>query len=242
MEKINKPFDIFIQARLTSKRLPGKVLKKIGNKTVIRTLLDRLKSAKLINKVVMLIPDNEKNRPLSEMCKSLGYSVFLGSELNVLDRFYKASLVHKNERIIRITSDCPFIDVNILNNMTKRFIKVPSLDYLSNTLQPTFPKGYDIEIFTREALKIAWLGAKKQYDKEHVTPFIKTNSHFKKMNYINNIDYSQIRMTLDTPEDLRNLNDINKSLKLIKNFSLKDVVKLYKKTPKIFKLNAKKNI
>ena len=150
----------------------------------------------------MLIPDNEKNRPLSEMCKSLGYSVFLGSEANVLDRFYKASLVHKNEKIIRITSDC--------------------LDYLSNTLPHTFPNGYDIEIFTKKALKIAWLGAKKQYDKEHVTPFIKKNSYFKKMNYKNNIDYSKIRMTLDTPKDLRNLNHINKSLKLIKNFSLKD--------------------
>ena len=202
----------------------------------LRTLLDRLKSAKSINKIVFLIPDNKKNRPLSNICKSLGYSVFLGSELNVLDRFYKASLVHKNERIIRITSDCPFLDVNILNNMTKRFIEAPSLDFLSNTLPPTFPKGYDVEIFTRETLKKTWLGAKKQYDKEHVTPFMKKSSRFKKMNYKNNIDYSQIRMTLDTPEDLRILNNINKSLKLIKNFSFKDIIRLYKKTPKIFNL------
>ena len=241
-ESIMNPFDIFIQARLTSTRLPGKVLQKIGEKTVIRTLLDRLKSAKSINKVVLLIPNNKENRPLSKICKSLGYSVFLGSELNVLDRFYKASLVHKNEKIIRITSDCPFLDVNILNNMTKRFIDFPSLDYLSNTLSPTFPNGYDIEIFTREALKKAWLGAKKQYDMEHVTPFIKKNRHFTKMNYKNNIDYSQIKITLDTPEDLRILNNINKSLKLIKNFSFKDIIRLYKKTPKIFKYNEKKNI
>ena len=155
MIRINKKkakFDILIQARLTSTRLPGKVLKKIGNRTALKMLLDRLKKTKSVRNIVIILPKNKKNNFLQKYVKTLGYKTFRGSENNVLDRYYKASKKFNSENIIRITSDCPFIDVATLNKMVEIFASL-DYDYMSNIDPRTFPKGLDIEIFNFKTLK-----------------------------------------------------------------------------------------
>ena len=237
MIRINKKkakFDILIQARLTSTRLPGKVLKKIGNRTALKMLLDRLKKTKSVRNIVIILPKNKKNNFLQKYVKTLGYKTFRGSENNVLDRYYKASKKFNSENIIRITSDCPFIDVATLNKMVEIFASL-DYDYMSNIDPRTFPKGLDIEIFTFKTLKKSWSLAKTKYDKEHVTPHMVRNKNISHYNFKNNVNYSNLRITLDTSKDLEILNNIYNKLRNIRNFELSDIIKLYKKFPKIFK-------
>lgn len=239
---MKKKFDILIQARLTSRRLPNKVIKKIGNRTALKMLLDRLKKIKFINNTVIILPNNKKNNFLNNYVKKLGYKTFRGSENNVLDRYYKASKKFKSTNIIRVTSDCPFLDFEILNKMIKIFTTL-DFDYMSNINPRTFPKGLDIEIFTFKTLKKTWLLAKTKYDKEHVTPHMVRNKNILHYNFKNNVNYSNLRITLDTAKDLKILNNIYRKLTKIRNFVLKDIIKLYKKSPKIFRwIKLKKKI
>ncbi len=189
----------FIQARLTSKRLPNKVLLKLGNKTVIENIFLRLKNSKFLNRIVFLVPDNKKNLRLRNFLKKKKYPFFSGSENNVLDRFYKASKKYKADIIIRITADCPLVDYRLMDKMLEKFINNSRTNYLSNTDPRSFPDGLDIEIFTSKAMEQASNFAKKKYDLEHVTPYIRNN--FKRSNYINKKNLSKLRWTLDTNKD-----------------------------------------
>ena len=132
--------------------------------TVLKCLIDRLKALKVKNKVVILVPNDKKNVYLYNYVKSLGVTVFKGSNKNVLDRYYKAAKYFSADSIIRITSDCPFIDLSILTNMMKNF-KRNDCDYYSNIHPRTFPKGLDVEIFKFKALEKAWINAKSNYEK-----------------------------------------------------------------------------
>ncbi len=234
-----KNFHILIQARLDSHRLPKKVIKVLGKTTVIKYLLDRLQNLKVDNKIVVLVPNDKKNKYLYYYIKSLGVEVFKGSNKNVLDRYYKAAKNYSAKNIIRITSDCPFIDLKILEKMMINFKKI-NCDYYSNIYPRTFPKGLDVEIFKFKALKEAWLKAKTSLEKEHVTPFIIDHPRFKKKNFKNRINYNnKIRITLDTKKDLFVIREIYKNLKMKKNFGLKEIVNLKKKLPKLFEYNIK---
>ena len=163
---------VFIQARLGSTRFPGKIFSKYKNTTMLEVLLKRLSLSKKINKIIFLIPDNKENIPLKSFIKKLGYNFFCGSEENVLSRFFFAAKKFKPLTIIRITSDCPLIDPFILDKMIKKFNE-SKFDYLSNTIDPTYPDGFDVEIFSRKTLSLAFKNANLDYDKEHVTPYIK---------------------------------------------------------------------
>ena len=112
---------LFVQARLTSKRFPKKILYKINNETIIEILLKKLKKIQAVNKIVVLIPNTRSNDKLEHILKKLKFDVFRGSENNVLDRYYKAAKKIKAKNIIRITSDCPLLDINILNTINLKF-------------------------------------------------------------------------------------------------------------------------
>ena len=170
----------------------------MGNSTVIKFLIDRLKGVKIDHKIVILVPNDKKNLYLYNYIKSLGVSVFKGSNKNVLDRYYKAAKYFSANNIIRITSDCPFIDIEVLEKMMTNF-EQNNFDYYSNINPRTFPKGLDIEIFKFNVLKKAWKNAKTDFEKEHVTPFIINHSKFKRRNFKNNINLNnKLRVTLDT--------------------------------------------
>ncbi|PIN83855.1 MAG: acylneuraminate cytidylyltransferase, partial [Nitrosopumilales archaeon CG11_big_fil_rev_8_21_14_0_20_33_24] len=145
----------YIQAKLGSKRLPRKVLKKIQDKTILEIILERLSFIKNKNEIFLLTGRKEGNIELIDESKRLGIEYFTGSENNVLDRFKQASNKFQSETITRITADCPLIDFEIIEKGLKIF-NSEKFDILSNNKTKTFPHGLDFEIFKKSALDEAW--------------------------------------------------------------------------------------
>ena len=239
MEKIMNTV-VFIQARLGSTRFPGKIFSKYKNTTMLEVLLKRLSLSKKINKIIFLIPDNKENIPLKSFIKKLGYNFFCGSEENVLSRFYFAAQKFKPTTIIRITSDCPLIDPFILDKMIEKYNE-SKFDYLSNTINPTYPDGFDVEIFSRKTLSLTFKNAYLDYDKEHVTPYIKREKIFNIYNYSQNKNYSDIRITLDTRQDLKKIKTVLNYFSPRLDFKFLDILKIPKKIMQSLLLNRVSN-
>ncbi len=199
-----------VQARVGSTRLPGKVLKKICGKAVLEHDIDRLRRIKNIDEIVIATTKLEKDTAIIEMCKSLGAKYFRGSEEDVLSRYYYAAKENNADVVVRVTSDCPLIDFEISENIIQYYIdNKDKYDYVSNTIDRTYPRGLDIEVFSFNALEKAFKEAVSLRDKEHVTPYIWDNPKiFKLAQYKNSENYSNLRWTLDTEEDFQLINKI----------------------------------
>ncbi len=224
-----------VQARLTSSRFPKKIIQKIGNKSVIELLLDRIKKSKKINNIILAIPNNKKNVEIKKKLRNINF--FLGSENDVLDRYYKAAKKFKASMVVRICGDCPFIDPNIIDQIINIY-ENKNYDYVSNTIIPTFPDGLDVEVFSFNVLKKAWQKAKTKNDREHVTPFIIKDKSLNKFNFRYKNDLSKIRLTIDEKIDLKQLNIIYSNLKDKKNFGIEEINKLFKENKKLFLINS----
>ena len=227
-----------IQARINSSRFKNKILKKIENEEAILYLISRLKKSKEINDIFVAIPKSKNSEKLYETLEKKKIKVFRGSEHNVLKRYYECAKKNDIKNILRITSDCPFIDFRLIDKMAKEFFK-KKVDYLSNTIQRSFPDGLDAEIFTFQCLSRANKNVILKHDREHVTTYIKRSNKFKKINYTNAVDCSKIRVTLDYKSDLILLRKIAKKFKNKKFFGLKDILSFYKKNPEFFEKNRK---
>lgn len=225
---------LIVQARLNSNRLPSKVLLKIGNKTIIEIIDLRLKKIKLIDKIIYAIPKSKNNLKLYNFLKKKKLNVFLGPEKNVLRRFLNVSKKYKAQNIVRITADCPFVDKNLIQKMMKFYLN-NDYQYVSNTLNPTYPDGIDIEIFNSQSLNLAAKTCKKLIDKEHVTTFIKRNDKLKKYNYRYKRNFSQIRLTIDTDDDYRTIKIIFKKFNYNYLVNWETVANFYLKNIKIMK-------
>jgi len=236
MELKNKPIAI-IQARVDSSRLPGKVLKKVNNKTMLEILIRRLSRSKYISKIIVACSKNEKDKSIIDICKNLEVDYFIGSENDMLDRYYKAAKKFKALNIVRITGDCPLIDPKVVDEVIINFFK-KNVDYASNSNPPTYPDGLDVEVFKFSALKHAFFEAKLSSEREHVTPFIVNGKKFTKFNlkYYKNI--SSLRLTLDEKEDLLVIEKIIKNFKNNIYFDLKSIVNFLSKNKKIISINS----
>ena len=189
-----------VQARMGSTRLPGKVLREIAGIPTIEILLDRLSRSELIHKICVATSHNIENDLLCNVIEELGFRVVRGSETDVLQRFWDAAVTTSADIIVRITGDCPVVDPKLVDQVINIYLE-SGVDYVSNIDPPTFPDGLDVEVFSRRSLEAANLGAKSGFDREHVTPFIR-NGNFTKLNLENVRDTSNMRLTLDEPEDL----------------------------------------
>ena len=217
---------IFIQARYNSSRLRGKVLKKIYGKSIIEIIYEKLNKIKIVDGVCVLIPNNKSNFKLKKFLENKKIPFFLGDEKNVLSRFYYASRFYKAKTIVRITADCPFIDP-ILIEKNLNYFNSKNYDYLSNCINRTYPDGLDFEVFNRKALEISYKKVKSDLDKEHVTTFMRRN--FKNIkNIILKENLSEIRVTLDTPEDFKLIKKIFYYYKSTK-IGLKEIKSYFKK-------------
>ena len=136
-----------IQARISSTRLPRKVLKKIEGKTILEHVINRVKAAKNLDNVIVATTVKKEDLEIVKICASLGISVFCGSEDDVLDRYYQTARLFNAEHIVRITSDCPLIDFKVIDDVVDLYFK-KNADYATNTLPETFPDGEDVEIFS----------------------------------------------------------------------------------------------
>ena len=215
-----------VQARLNSTRLPGKVMYKINGTPLIEILYKRLKKSKKLDDVI--IATNKNSLSLINFLKKKKINYFIGSDKNVLNRYYETALKYKINTIIRITADGIVADPNLIDEFLDKFYK-SNVDYLSNQEPVTFPDGLDIEIFNFKSLKYANTNAIKKYDKEHVTPFIRNFKGNKKTNIVYKEDLSNIRLTLDENEDFESLKKIFNFFNPSINFGWKKIVSSVKK-------------
>ena len=193
---------IITQVRMTSTRLPGKVLMLAGGKSLLAHHIDRLKQTGL--PIIIATTENATDNSVQEFAVQNGLVCFRGSEENVLSRFYYAAIENHLDTIIRVTSDCPFIDPGlILQGIEVYNMKADENLYVSNCHQRTYARGFDFELFSFKSIKDAFENANEQADLEHVTPYIWKNksgkislAHIKQER-----DCSHFRVTVDTPED-----------------------------------------
>ena len=225
-----------IQARVNSKRFPNKVLNKIGNLSIIEFIIKRLNHCNLIEDVLVAIPIGKENDDFYNYLNSKKINVFRGSNNNVLKRYYLAAKKNNADVIVRITSDCPLIDPEIVNKMIQKFKNIKT-DYLSNINPPSFPDGLDTEVFTFKALQKCYYLAKNRYDLEHVTPFFRNSGKFKIKNFKSKNNFSNLRLTIDQPEDLILIKKIAKKFTKKPKFNFEDIMKIYKKNPGLFEIN-----
>lgn len=227
-----------IQARISSTRLPGKVLKKIEGKTVLEHVINRVQAARKIDNIVVATTVKKEDLEIMKLCANLGISVFCGSEDDVLDRYYQSARLFKAGHIVRITSDCPLIDPQVIDEVIGLYFQKKA-DYATNTIPETYPDGLDTEIFSFKTLQMAWNNAKLFSEREHVTPYIRKNPNiFKIVNLRSNVNFSSKRWTLDEPEDLEFIKIIYKNLYPKDSlFGMKKILIFLKKHPEVEKIN-----
>ncbi|QPJ62166.1 MAG: NTP transferase domain-containing protein [Candidatus Nitronauta litoralis] len=236
---------IIIQARMGATRLPGKVLLDLCGKSVLHHVVERVQACPKVKNIVVATTVNENDDAIEKETRNIGISCFRGSETDVLDRYYQTTQTFSGDPVVRITADCPLLDPELLTSMLKTYENLSSsknLLYLSNVQERTFPRGLDIEIFNRDALILAWEKAEAPEEREHVTPYIHRNpERFSLHNFSQTKDLSQLRWTLDTPDDLILIREIYEALyneKVGAIFSTRDVLDLLEKNPELKTLNA----
>ena len=225
-----------VQARFFASRLPGKVLKKINNKTILEILIKRLLKSKKISKIIIACSSNKMDKEIIKIANKVKIDYFIGSEKNVLKRYYLAAKKFKFNNICRITADCPLIDSNIVDLVIKNFFE-QKVDYASNANPPSFPDGLDIEIFNFKSLAKAYKYATSAHDKEHVNPYMKRDKNITKFNLKNEEDLSWLRVTLDEQSDFNLIKKILENFKNKPFFNLKDLMKFYNKNKNLFLIN-----
>lgn len=232
---------VIIQARMGSTRLSGKVMKEIQGRTILSHVIDRVKQSKLIDEIIIATTTLDRDDVIEKEAIKCNVKVFRGSEEDVLSRYYCAAKKYCIDNVIRITSDCPLIDPNVIDEIIRYYLN-NKYDIVTNAgsdlNQRTYPRGLDTEIFSFKALEVADNRANKKYQREHVTPYIYETSN-KVYIYKNNINYSQHRWTLDTEEDFQLIKIIYERLYKHKHhFYLDDIIEVFKNEPNLFQINA----
>ena len=208
---------IITQARLKSTRLPEKILKEIQGKSLLQIHLESLQRSRYFKNLVVATTRERGIEKVIKLLKRMSIKYYQGSTKDVLDRYYKTLVPYNPDYIVRVTSDCPLIDGNLIDQVIDFALK-KKVDYVSNTLVEDYPDGQDIEVISWNALKKAWKLAKVKFDREHVTPYIKNNSTFNgrslftSQNFPCQQDYNRIRMTLDEHDDYNAIQVLIKNL------------------------------
>ena len=234
-----------IQARMTSSRLPGKVLKTINfeNKvTILEEVIDRVGQCRDIDLIVVATTVNVEDDAIAELACAKDVACFRGSEQDVLDRYYRAACENELDRVLRITSDCPFTDPLVLSGIIDLF-NTNRFDYVSNALERSFPHGLDCEMFSFDALKIAFENTEFSKDdmfyREHVTTYLYGNpDKFRLGNYRmpDGADYHHLRITVDTKEDYL-LACVLRSY-LPEGYTYNDIIRVFEEKPFLSEINA----
>lgn len=229
-----------IEARMTSTRLPGKILKPILGRPVLEFLIERLQHVALIDEIVVATTTNSTDDPIVNLCTRLDIKYFRGSEEDVLIRVLNAAKSASADIIVEITGDCPLIDPTIIEDCLKSFLD-GNYDYVSNTIERSYPDGLDVQVFPVSVLEEVNFLTKDPIDHEHVSLYIyKHPERYKLKNLKANGDlfWPELGITLDTQEDYELISDIFEEL-YPKNprFSALDIVKLLHDKPELLEIN-----
>lgn len=235
---MNRKTVAVLQARVSSSRLPGKVVQPILGRPMLALQIERVRRCKQIDHLVVATSDRPEDDLLAKLCRSLDMDVFRGSLENTLDRFYQTARHFRADHVVRLTGDCPLADHEIIDDVI-RFYFENECDYASNTLDPTLPDGLDVEVFSFSALERAWKEAVLPSHLEHATQFIVTNpSVFRLASYRYVRDLSGLRWTVDEPADLEFVRKVYEALYPSKPaFSMDDVLALLKERPELDAIN-----
>jgi spore coat polysaccharide biosynthesis protein SpsF (cytidylyltransferase family) len=228
-----------IQARLGSKRLPGKTLMTIEGDTLLGHLIRRVKECKLVDYIIIATTKRSDDDEIVNFAKTHDLGFYRGNEEDVLDRFYKTAIEFDVETIVRVTPDCPMLDSRVTDLVISYYLK-GDYDYVSNAIRPTYPDGLDTEVFSFQTLEKAWLQAKLPSEREHVTPYIVKNPGIFRLFNVrkDGEDLSWMRWTVDTEKDLQFVSRIFAELYTTEEiFHMDDVVRLLKKKPELRKIN-----
>jgi len=231
-----------IQARMSSTRLPGKVLKIASGRPLLERMVERVRKSKLVDEVWVATTTDPTDDELYAFCGKHQIPVYRGNLLDVLDRYYQLAKQAGAEVIVRLTGDCPLIDPELIDEVISAFFK-ERVDFACNRLPPpfsrTYPIGMDIEVCSFAALETAWKNAVEKHEREHVLPYLyEEPGRFKilQLNYAE--DLGTLRWTVDTPEDLEVLQAIYAHFDGRNDFSWLDVLDLYRQRPELFQVNA----
>lgn len=224
---------------MSSSRLPGKVLKPLLGEPMLSRQIERIRRTSRIDNVIVATSTSGGDDQIEELCNELGVRCFRGSLENVLDRFYLAAEIFSPDYVMRLTGDCPLFDPDLADELIDFFLK-GDYDYASNSVEPTFPDGLDMEIMKFSALKTAWKEAKLLTEIEHVTPYISNHSELFRIGSMkNDEDLSAMRWTVDEPADYLFISRIYESLYPGDPcFSWRDVLSYLYTHPEISDLNS----
>ncbi len=229
-----------IQARMGSTRLPGKALADLAGAPFFARVVERMRACETLDVLVLATTTAAADDPLAALAADLGLLVYRGAVDDVLDRFVHAARMAAADLIVRITADDPFKDPVVTDHAVRLWLQQPDLDYVSNTLEPTYPEGLDIEVVTRAALERAHREARLPSEREHVTPYIwKHPDRFRVHNFKHARDLSHLRWTVDYPADLEFARAVYERLyRPGRVFLMDDILRLLEAEPALAQINA----
>ena len=223
-----------------STRLPGKVLREICERPMLWHVIERVKRVQRVDEIILATSDKDGDDILAAYAeRECDVAIFRGSEQDVLKRFYLAATAHAADIVIRITADCPLISPAVMDAVLDAFHR-DTYDYVSNTMQRSFPHGLDVEIVPYTALAIADEEATAEADREHVMPFLwRQPERFRLANVEHEEDLSNLRWTVDTEDDLHLIQRIYEHIYVDKPaFDWQDVLALLQQHPEWSDMNA----
>jgi len=246
-----------IQARMSSSRLPGKVLLDIAGGPMLARVVARTSRAASVHQVLVATTTEASDDPVAACCDSMGIAYTRGGMYDVLDRYYQAASQSKADVVVRITADCPVIDPVLIDDCVNALLE-GSFDFTCNRLPPpftrTYPIGLDTEVCTFAALENAWSESTGTFHREHVMPYLYegvelkavssqlsagfSQRGFKIAQRHHVTDYGTYRWTVDTPEDLEFMRQIYARFDGRDDFSWKEVLDLIHAEPDLMKINA----
>lgn len=226
---------VITQARISSSRLPGKVLLPLGTGSVLDLHLKRIKKSKLITDFAVATTQESQTEKIESIALNNGFTCFHGSLEDVLDRFYQCAKEIKPDYVVRLTSDCPLIDSFFIDDLIEKFLD-KKIDYAANCITPSLPDGMDAEIFSFASLEVAWKEARKKSEREHVTPFIRDCGKFEIESIEYPYGYGHIRLTLDTKEDYDLISKV--VFEVGEDGAMEDYVQCLKRNPEWLKINS----
>lgn len=231
-----------VQGRMTSSRLPGKILADLGGKPMLAHVVERVRLAQTVERVVVATTSDTSDDPVAQFCRAKGYDCFRGSLFDVLDRFYQTARVYAADVIVRITADCPLIDPLVIDQTVKAFFQ-HQVDFAANRLPPpwkrTFPIGLDTEVCSFAALERAWREAAQPHEREHVMPYLYEEEGRFKVHVIHAAqDYGDLRWTVDTPQDLSAMRALFALFQNNPPLSWLEVLPVWLQHPEVQSLNA----
>ena len=228
-----------IQARMGSTRLPSKSLVEICGRPLLGHVIDRVGACQVVQELVVATTLDPTDDVLAAFVRAQGVPAYRGSPEDVLDRYSQAARLSGADVVVRITADDPFKDPDVIDLVAGTLLANPAVDYASNTLEPTYPEGLDVEVFRAAALERAWREAGLPSEREHVTPYLwKHPELFRLANVRQTPDRSALRWTLDYPEDLEFARAIYTRLYLGQAFGQREILALLDREPGLQAINA----